>query len=43
MKEKIKFKDLSIPLKVAIVGGMVYVISLIIIFIDGFLMGLLGY
>lgn len=34
--EKIKFKDLSIWLKIATIGGIIYFISLSLVFILGF-------
>lgn len=38
MKQKITFKDLSMPLKIATVGGILYVV----VFGIGFLIGFFG-
>lgn len=41
-KEKIRFKDLSLWLKIGIVGGLANLTIYILSFIAGFLLGLVG-
>jgi len=38
----IRFKDLSTPLKVGVVGGWIYFITSMLTFIIGFIIGLTG-
>lgn len=39
-KNKIRFRDLSLPLKLAVVGGMIYFLEVVVVFCIGFLVGL---
>jgi len=42
MEEKIKYKDLSLTLKIGVIGGIVYLSLLTIGFTIGLIFGLLG-
>jgi hypothetical protein len=42
MSEKIKFKDLSNWIKIAIIGGWIFMFTFILSFIIGFIQGIIA-